>query len=41
MIPKVVFDSIGDAFGGLIRAIVIMFFIILALIGLVIYLLVR
>lgn len=41
MIPQSVFDSIGDAFGGLIRTIAVMFFIILALIGLVIYLLVR
>jgi hypothetical protein len=41
MIPDAIFKSIGDAFGGLIRTIVIMFFIILALIGLVIYLLVR
>jgi hypothetical protein len=41
MIPKQVFDAVGDGFKGLIRAVFVMFFIILVLIGLVIYLLVR
>lgn len=41
MIPKQVFEGIEDLFNGAVRLFAVLLFIILGLVGLVIYLLVR